>query len=129
MSRCRFLSLLVWLLALICTNCAPHAVLPRTKALFAGLDESRLPAAAVAKLAKAKRDFACVRACGKPCHASDAGRVPHSQSRRFTGDGYEITLVKASSGFNHREGVEIVISPSITGGKQFRYEEIDVIDD
>lgn len=121
--------LLAALFALALASCASHAVLPRTKALFAGLDESRLPAAAVAKLAKAKQDFACVRACGKPCHASDGGRVPNSQSRRFTGDGYEITLVKASSGFNHREGVEITISPGITGGKPFRYEEIDVIDD
>lgn len=121
--------LLASLLVLTLTSCASHSVLPRTKALFAGLDESRLSPAAATKLAKAKRDFECVRACGKPCHASDAGRVPHSQSRRFTGDGYEITLVKASSGFNHREGVEIVISPSVTGAKPFRYEEIDVIDD
>lgn len=129
MSRSQPVLLLAAFFALALASCASHAVLPRTKALFAGLDESRLPAAAVAKLAKAKRDFACVRACGKPCHASDAGRVPNSQSRRFTGDGYEITLVNASSGFNHREGVEITISPSITGGKPFRYEEIDVIDD
>lgn len=121
--------LLAALFALALASCASHAVLPRTKALFAGLDESHLPAAAVVKLAKAKRDFQCVRACGKPCHASDAGRVPHSQSRRFTGDGYEITLVNASSGFNHREGVEIVIASSITGGKPFHYEEIDVTDD
>jgi len=117
------------LLALALSGCASHSVLPRTKALFAGLDETHLTPTAATRLAKAKRDFQCVRACGKPCHASDAGGVPHSQSRRFTGDGYEIILVKASSGFNHREGVEIVIDSSITGGKPFHYEEIDVTDD
>ena len=120
---------LACLLLMLATGCASHSVLPRTKALFAGLDATRLSPAAAIKLAKAKKDFQCVRACGKPCHASDAGRVPHSQSRRFTGDGYEIILVKASSGFNHREGVEIIIDSSITGGKPFHYEEIDVTDD
>jgi hypothetical protein len=129
MFRPRLDLLLAALLALTCSGCASHSVLPRTKALFAGLDESHLSATAISKLAKAKKDFQCVRACDKPCHASDAGRVPHSQSRRFTGDGYEIILVKASSGFNHREGVEIVIDSSITGGKPFHYEEIDVTDD
>lgn len=120
---------LVTLLALGLSSCASHSVMPRTKALFAGLDESRLSSIALGKLAKAKRDFECVRACGKPCHASDVGLVSHSQSRRFAGDGYEITLVNTWSGFIHRQGPEIVIDPSITGGKPFRYDEIDVTDD
>ncbi len=129
MFRPQLVLLLATLFTLTCSSCASHSVLPRTKALFAGLDESHLSAAAVSKLSRAKQDFQCVRACGKPCHASDAGRVPHSQSQRFSGDGYQITLVKASSGFNHREGVEIVIDSSITGGRPFHYEEIDVTDD
>ena len=129
MFRPRLVLLMAALFTLACSGCASHSVLPRTKALFPGLDESHLSAAAISILSKAKQDFQCVRACGKACHASDAGRVPHSQSRRFMGDGYQITLVNASSGFNHREGVEIVIDSNITGGKPFHYEEIDATDD
>lgn len=129
MIRTICVSLLTCAFAVVGAGCSSHDLLPHTKPLFAGIDMSRVPAGSPNRLAKAKTDFQCARAGGVPCHARDAGRIPHSQSRRFEGDGYEITLVDSWSGFIHRKGPKITLDSSLTGGKPYSYEEIEVTDD
>lgn len=120
---------LAWCLVLSETSCSSPHVLPCLKPVFVGLDESKVPPTARNQLEKAKHDFRCVRACGQACHAHDSGRIPHTKSRKFVGDGYEITLVDSWAGFVHRRGPQIVIQPCITGGKVYRYDEIEISND
>lgn len=129
MFRALFITALSFAVALGGTSCSSPHVFPRTKPLFVGLDESGLSPVAQRQLAKAKTDFQCVRTSGKPFHAQDAGRVPHSKTRRFVGDGYEITMVDSWAGFVHSHGPKISIQPSVTGGKAYHYDEVEVCND
>lgn len=129
MIRAFFTALLIGCATLAGTSCSSPHVLPCLKPVFVGLDESKVPETARHQLAKAKQDFRCVRACGTACHAHDGGPIPHTKTRKFVGDGYEITMVDSWAGFVHRRGPQIVIQPCITGGKPYRYDEIEISND
>lgn len=129
MFRAFFIAIVSCVVVTGSTSCSSPHVFPRLKPLFVGLDESALNPVAKRKLAKAKTDFQCVRTSGKPFHAQDSGRVPHSKTRKFVGDGYEITMVDSWAGFVHSHGPKICIQPSITGGKAYHYDEVEVCND
>lgn len=129
MIRALFTALFACYVVLVGTSCSSSHVLPCLKPVFAGLDESKVPAAARHQLSKAKQDFRCVRVCGQACYARDCGRIPHTNSRKFVGDGYEITQVDSWAGFVHRHGPQIVIQPCITGGRIYRYDEVEISND
>lgn len=129
MFRAFFIATVSCLTALGSTSCSSPHLFPRTRPLFVGLDESGMSPVAKHQLAKAKADFQSVRASEKPCHARDAGRLPHTKSERFLGEGYEITMVDSWAGFVHSRGPKICIQPCVTGGKAYHYDEIDVCGD
>ena len=102
---------------------------PRLHPLFAGLDETKVRASAKPLLAKAKEDFQLARHGKAPRHAKYTGTIPCTRSRVYEGKGYRITMVKKDLVLSHSEGPQIVLDASITGGKPFSYDEIDVTGD
>lgn len=102
---------------------------PRVRPLFAGLDESKVPADAKPLLANAKTDFQLARRGKAPCHAKYVTTIPYTHSRVFEGKGYCITLVKKNLVDSFYEGPQIVLNSCITGGKPFTYDEVEVTGD
>lgn len=105
--------------------CANDHFFPRLRPLFAGLDESRVPASQRRALAEAKVDFQLARQGQPPRYARPAGVLPCSHSQVFRGDGYQVTLVDKDLAYLTLKGPEIVVEPSITQGRPYHYDEID----
>ena len=99
---------------------------PRTRPLFAGLDEACVCARAKPLLEKAKVDFQLARHGKEPRYAKYVSTIPYTQSRVYDGKGYRITMVKKDIIPAHYEGPQIVLDASITGGEPFTYDEVDV---
>jgi hypothetical protein len=102
---------------------------PRLRPLFAGLDETKIRQEAKPSLAQAKADFQLARRGQEPRYARLVGNVPNSQSKVYQGRGYRLTKVRDHAFYGHADGAGIVIEPSITGGKPYRYDEVDEIAD
>ena len=102
---------------------------PRLKPLFAGLDESKVPAGSRTALAQAKVDFQLARHGKRPAYAHYTGTLPYSHSETFQGNGYILTMVNKNLVYSVSVGPEIVIDARITGGKTYRYDEIDLVQD
>jgi hypothetical protein len=110
-------------------GCASDHFFPRLKPLFVGLDESKVPATSRTALAQAKADFSLARQGQRPVYARYTGTLPYSHSQTFRGSGYTLTLVNKSYVRSVSVGPDIVIDPSITGEKIYRYDEIDLVQD
>ena len=108
-------------------SCANEHFFPKTRPLFVGLDEARVPAAAKPSLAKAKEDFQRARHGQEPVHARYLETLPSSNSKVFQGDGYRVTLV--SKNFVHcvQTGPDIVLESCLTGGRPCRYDELELV--
>ena len=106
-------------------SCANEHFFPRLRPLFAGLDESRVPATARTALAQAKVDFQLARHGQTPRYAHSAGTLPFTHSEVFQGNGYVVTLVKKDMVHIQLAGPEIVLDSSITQDKPYHYDEID----
>ena len=102
---------------------------PRMHPLFAGLDETKVCGCAKESLAKAKADFLLARRGKEPVHAKYVSTIPYTHSRVFEGKGYCITMVKKDIVDSFYEGPKIVLNSSITGGKPFTYDEVEVTGD
>lgn len=102
---------------------------PRMRPLFSGLDETGMNAEAQAALAEAKADFQLAKRGQEPRHASYVDTLPHTQSKVYQGRGYRLTKVRDHAFYAHSDGAEIVIEPRITGGKPYRYDEVDEVVD
>lgn len=105
----------------------PH-FFPRLHPLFAGLDESKMRPAAKAALAEAKVDFLRVRRGQKPQYAQYTRTAPHDGSKIYEGWGYCLTVVHKQIGGSCSDGPAIVLTPKITGGKPYSYDEVDVVE-
>ncbi len=117
------------LLALVpFVGCASPHLFPRTKPLFAGLDESRVPRSRQAALAHAKTDFALARSGKEPRFAQYSGTASSSASKTYEGNGYRLTLVREWNGYPRRFGPSIEFDKSITGGAPFSYDELDLLE-
>lgn len=114
---------------LCCSACQNPHFFPRLRPLFAGLDESRVPAAARSALAEAKVDFQLARHGAAPRYARFVSEARYSHTRCFQGRGYRLTMVNEGLVVSSRTGPAITIDSSITGGKPYRYDEIDEISD
>jgi len=122
----QFLFLACGFLALaLLPACANDHFFPRVKPLFAGLDESRVPASARTALAQAKVDFQLARHGEIPRYARPAGIIPCTHSQVFEGNGYQVTLVNKDLVHVLFKGPEIVLNTSITCGAPYHYDEID----
>lgn len=93
--------------------------------LFVGLDDQQVSGTKRSALAQAKVDFQLTRSGKPPLYAKFVGTLPYSMSKVYQGNGYEITMVDDSSFAGRSLGPKIVISPQITGGELFKYDEID----
>ena len=98
---------------------------PRTRPLFAGLDETKVCACARPSLAKAKADFQLARHGKEPRFAKYISTIPYTHSRVFEGKGYRITMVDKDLVGPRLVGPGIVLDASITGGKPFAYDEVE----
>lgn len=131
MRRIPFASIILAISASILTGCAggnPH-FLPRTRPLFAGLDEQKLSSGTKAMLEQAKTDFQLARHGGDPHYARFSSTIPGTHSRVFEGKGYRLTLVNKDMIVNHYVGPQIVLNAAITGGKPFTYDEVNCLGD
>jgi hypothetical protein len=95
--------------------------------LFPGLTEAGMSAADRTALAQAKSDFQMVKHGKAPQHAQFVSTIPHTRSRVYQGQGYRLTFVREDNIYPHRTGPDIVVSPSITGGKAYHYDEVDEV--
>jgi hypothetical protein len=119
----RLLSLVIFIVtATACGN--PH-FFPRLQPLFPGLDESSIRANGRRALDEAKADFVLLKRGEAPRYATFVKTAPYSRSRVYDGKGYRLTFVCEQSVYPHRVGPEIVIFSGITGGREYRYREID----
>jgi hypothetical protein len=100
-----------------CAGSNSAGFFPRMHPLFAGLDETKVCGCAKASLAQ------------EPVHAKYVSTIPYTHSRVFEGKGYCITLVKKDLVDSFYEGPKIVLNASITGGKPFTYDEVEVTGD
>lgn len=125
-SRSVVLAVLLTASVACCAN--PH-FFPRLRPLFPGLDESRVPAASRVALAQAKEDFQLAREGRDPRHARRVNANEPAGSRVFHGKGYELTIVHRQMVTVIESGPAIVIDGSVTGGKPFRYDEVDRAED
>lgn len=122
-------NLLLLAVSLVFTSCANPHFFPRTKPLFPGLDEQKMSESQKASLAKAKTDFMLIKQGKAPAYAKLDQHSPHSQSRVYQGNGYVLTAVNHSCTTTTYVGPDITIGSSITGGKAYRYDEIDSLND
>jgi hypothetical protein len=102
---------------------------PRMHPLFAGLDETKVRHGVKTLLAEAKADFQLARHGKAPQYAKYTSTIPYTHSRVFEGNGYCITLVKKDIVDSFYEGPKIVLNSSITGGKPYAYDEVEVTGD
>jgi hypothetical protein len=109
------------------TGCANPHFFPQMRPLFAGLNEEHLSPGAQRSLAEAKADFMLAKHGKTPQYAALAQSVPNSRSKIYVGKGYRLTVVREDNIHPHRSGPAIVVSPSITGGKAYRYDEVDEV--
>lgn len=109
------------------SSCANPHFFPRLHPLFPGLDEAGLSAADRTTLAKAKTDFQLVKHGKAPQYATLVSADPHTRSRVYQGQSYCLTSVREDNPCCCRTGPEIVFSPTITGGKAYRYDEVDEV--
>jgi hypothetical protein len=107
------------------SSCANPHFFPRLRPLFPGLDEAGLSAADRTALAQAKTDFQRVKHGKTPQYATLVSAIPHTRSRVYQGQAYCLTSVREDNIYPHRTGPDIVVSPSITGGKAYHYDEVD----
>lgn len=112
-----------------CAGSNSAGFFPRMHPLFAGLDETKVSGCAKASLAQAKEDFLRARHGREPVHAKYVSTIPYTHSRVFEGKGYCITLVKKDLVDSFYEGPKIVLESSITGGKPYAYDEVEVTGD
>ena len=122
-------SLLLSALFSLCmlVGCANPHFFPRTRPLFAGLDETHVPAGATTMLAQAKVDFQLARQGHAPQHAKYAQTIPFTRSKVYEGQGYRLTVVHEDIKYPHKKGPDIVLSSTITGGKPYHYGEVDEV--
>src|SRR4051812_13392062 len=99
---------LALLAANLLSSCANPHFFPRTRPLFAGLDEANVPPTAKNSLAKAKVDFQLAKHGKAPHYAKLAHTIPHTRSQVFEGSGYRLTMVHKDTQYPHRQGPEIV---------------------
>jgi hypothetical protein len=111
------------------TGCANPHFFPQMRPLFAGLNEEHLSPGAQKSLAEAKADFMLAKHGKTPQYATLAESVPNTRSKVYVGKGYRLTVVREDSIYPHRSGPAIVVSPCITGGKVYRYDEVDEVAD
>ena len=121
-----FASLVCLSLLASCSN--PH-FFPRTKPLFAGLDESKVSAPSRAALAHAKEDFRLAQQGKAPRHARLVTGVVCRQQQLYEGDGYLLTVRDDDQVRPQEHGVRIVLEARLTGGRPFRYDDIDRSED
>jgi hypothetical protein len=117
------------LVSLLLASCSSPHFFPRTQPLFAGLDESRMSTKSQQTIAKAKVDFRLAQKGMTPQYAKYIHTIPHTRSKVYEGDGYRVTMVKEDNSFRLRTGPEIVVSSCITGGRAYRYDEVDEVAD
>lgn len=111
----------------ILSSCANPHFFPRLRPLFPGLAETGLSAPARNSLARAKADFLLLKQGQPPQHAKFVSTIPYTRSRVYSGQGYRLTMVRQDNIYPHKVGAEIVVSPSITGGKAYHYDEVDEV--
>jgi hypothetical protein len=107
------------------TGCANPHFFPRMKPLFVGFDERRLSSPKHTALEHAKVDFQRARGGKEPVYARYVRTEPYSQTKVYQGDGYELTLVDDGTTWWHKRGPQIVLDATLTGGKPYRYDEVD----
>lgn len=110
---------------LVLTACANEHFFPRLRPLFPGVDEAAVSPKARPALAKAKVDFQLARQASPPQYAHYVGKAPYSNSKIYEGDGYRLTLVNKDFVHYQEVGPDIVLDPSLTGGRSYHYNEID----
>lgn len=106
------------------SGCASVHFFPRTRPLFVGFDEQHLSDAGRAALERGKADFQRARGGNEPLYARYVRTLPDSRSKVYQGDGYELTLVDDGTLW-HKSGPQIVLDVTLTGGKPYRYDEVD----
>jgi hypothetical protein len=120
-------SLIAILSVSLLSSCSNPHFFPRLRPLFPGLEEANLSCDAQNSLSQAKTDFMLVKHGKTPQHATLISSIPHTRSRLYEGQGYRLTSVRKDNIYPHRTGPEIVISPKITGGKAYHYDEVDEV--
>lgn len=78
-------------------------------------------------LAQAKVDFQLARTGKTPQYAKFSKTIRFTRSKVYEGQGYRLTVVSEDSQYPHKKGPDIVLSPSITGGKPYHYDEVDEV--
>lgn len=106
-------------------SCANPHFFPKCRPLFPGLNEQAMSPAERTTLSRAKADFMRVKHGHPPLHARLTETAPWSPTKVYQGDGYTLTAVDHGTTMPNRAGPDIVISPSITGGKPYRYDEVE----
>lgn len=124
---CHFQVLFCAGLVLLATpGCASDHFFPKLRPLFAGLDESKVVmAAAKFALAEAKTDFRLAQHGKAPLYSRCVSGVPGTHSKIYQGNGYQLTVVNNDLVRPQAHGPEIVLDTFITGGKPFRFSDID----
>jgi hypothetical protein len=111
--------------AVALSSCANPHFFPGSKPLFPGLDDQAISQSNHEALSQAKTDFMQVQHSTTPTYAKLVSADPYSRSKTYQGKGYTITLVDKYVSTNHTTGPSITLSPSITGGKPYHYDEVD----
>lgn len=102
-----------------CSNVSPGR---QPRPIFPGLDESKVPTKTKESLAQAKTDFQMGKRGNPPEYAKFSSEDPFTRSKTYQGEGYTLTLVNDLR--RHREGSEILIESTVTGGEPYRHEAI-----
>jgi hypothetical protein len=84
-----------------------------------------VPANARPALARAKVDFQLARHASPPQYAHFVGTASSGDAKVYEGDGYRLTMVNRDLVHHQEVGPDIVLDPAITGGRSYRYDEID----
>jgi hypothetical protein len=108
-------------------GCANPHFFPRTRPLFPGFDESKMPSTSAKALSEAKVDFQRAIRRQAPIHAQFVEVTPYTRSRVYQGRGYRLTHVDKYSVHSRCEGPHIVLESSLTGGKPYSYDQLDEV--
>jgi hypothetical protein len=102
----------------------PH-FFPRLRALFVGLDESKVPVQAKNALAEAKIDFQRARQAQPHRFAVYTGESSDPKGKIYQGQGYQLTEVHEEAVNVWYDGPKITLDTSITGAKPYQYSEVN----
>lgn len=114
--------------ALSLSACANPHYFPYERAPFAGLEQVKGTPAAQQALAEAREDFQLALHDQTPVHAHYVETLPASRTKVYAGNGYRLTIVHVDFIGSHRDGPEITLDSSITGGSPRTFDHITETD-